>query len=436
VIVVVVVAAPREPLHPYVPNNMLFEACRLRLVESASEPCPEDGRVRSSGGHHAAAKALNRDDRGAWACTHFRLDSLSPCERYAAYDVSLATGRTHQIRVHFAASLFPLANDFYYNESSFFIAEPFRYRAAAAQHPCRWPAGSGLSLPPPPEPWLSIGGEPGRVPWRGRQSSARRASNSVAVHNSRHSQGNVQNPAAESSGAATGPGTGMLRHIAEPLPQATLLGLQASSLHLPVPAPVSSAGVRTQAAERGIHVELPWPAEWTWNACEGSAGSSASERAERVGRIPAMTCSTIDCTDKDCVISAWDIPGAPLPIRPNSRQRRKIQRLQRQLRLQGGKGKRCRGVVVRQLAESEQDPGGLAQQFARWGTVTSVSIRKGKGNGNGKGKDKDKDKDSVGDFLALVEFGGDNSLLLVDKIIAEATAAPDSKWQGRLHRWS
>ena len=93
---------------------------------------------------------------------------------------------------------------------------------------------------------------------------------------------------------------------------------------------------------------------------------------------------------------------------------------------------------MRQLAESEQDPGGLAQQFARWGTVTSVSIRKGKGNGNGKGKDKDKDKDkdSVGDFLALVEFGGDNSLLLVDKIIAEATAAPDSKWQGRLHRWS
>ena len=106
-------AALHEELHPYVPNNMLFDACQLQMVESESEPCPEaegyvDAESDGSGTTHR-----NRQDRGVWACTHFRLATVSNCQRYAAYEVRLSTGRTHQIRVHFAGANFPLANDFF-----------------------------------------------------------------------------------------------------------------------------------------------------------------------------------------------------------------------------------------------------------------------------------------------------------------------------------
>jgi hypothetical protein len=65
------------------------------------------------------------------------------------------TGRTHQIRVHFAAAGMPLAHDFYYNPAAFHYAETYRYRAAAAEmHESRWPAGSELPLPPPAAPYI------------------------------------------------------------------------------------------------------------------------------------------------------------------------------------------------------------------------------------------------------------------------------------------
>jgi hypothetical protein len=85
-------------------------------------------------------------------CDHERRNR--PTQTLALYDVELETGRTHQIRVHFAAAGMPLAHDFYYNPAAFHYAETYRYRAAAAEmHESRWPAGSELPLPPPAAPY-------------------------------------------------------------------------------------------------------------------------------------------------------------------------------------------------------------------------------------------------------------------------------------------
>ena len=81
---------PTEPLHPFIPNSMLFRATELRCVRDA-EPSAAD------------MPAVE----GAWACTQFALRHAS--ESHAIYDLSLLTGRTHQIRVHFAAAGLPLA---------------------------------------------------------------------------------------------------------------------------------------------------------------------------------------------------------------------------------------------------------------------------------------------------------------------------------------
>ena len=85
---------------------MLFETKGLRLLDANAQPS-EDGPTDEQKEHEEQP----RQD-GQWACTKFRLDAVSPCERYAVYDVSLLTGRTHQIRAHFAGANFPLANDF------------------------------------------------------------------------------------------------------------------------------------------------------------------------------------------------------------------------------------------------------------------------------------------------------------------------------------
>lgn len=365
---------------------MLFDACQLRLLESEKEPCP------AAEGYADAS----RRDRGAWACTHFRLATVSNCKKYAAYEVSLSTGRTHQIRVHFAAAMFPLANDFYYNEEAFFIAETFRFRASAAQRENRWPAGSKLCVPPAPEPWLSLSGKPGRVPWRGRQSSTDAATITCA-HNGREDVARTENSI---DGKGTDP-----REIARPLPQALELGLQAHSLHLPVPAPTSVDGQR-QPIECGIHLELPWPTEWGLDGSDESDFNGATKLEDR------RTTSSLLPVDVSCTVHPWEIPsGVPLP-KPNRTQRRNDSRRRRQV---------IRGLVLTDLHESEQDPACLAKQFSRWGSVTKVSVRKGRSN-----------------VVALLEFGGDYDDLqrAVDSVIAAEESGAASKWRGRLHRWS
>lgn len=391
-------AALHEELHPYVPNNMLFDACQLQMVESESEPCPEaegyvDAESDGSGTTHR-----NRQDRGVWACTHFRLATVSNCQRYAAYEVRLSTGRTHQIRVHFAAANFPLANDFYYNEAAFYIAETFRFRASAAQRNNRWPAGSNLAVPPAPEPWLSSSGRPGRVPWRGRKA----ATNAPTLSGAATAREDVAR-------AETSPGakeTGEPRQIAQPLPQALELGLQAYSLHLPVPAPSDVDGQR-RTIESGIHVELPWPTEWDLDRTEsGFTSTTKSDVSDK------CTISSVVPADASCTVLPWAISSGAQVAKPNRRQRRRDARRRRQA---------IRGLVVTDLHESERDPARLAKQFSSWGSVMKVSVRKGRAN-----------------VVALLEFGGDydDQERAVESVIAEEESSADSKWRGRLHRWN
>eukprot|EP01043_Picozoa_sp_COSAG02_P038003 COSAG02_NODE_2897_length_7780_cov_2.267934_6_plen_377_part_00 len=376
---------------------MLFNACQLQLVESEREPCPDpEGDVDAESAEFGT-NDRNRQDRGAWACTHFRLATVSNCQRYAAYDVRLTTGRTHQIRVHFASANFPLANDFYYNEAAFYIAETFRFRASAAQRENRWPAGSNLAVPPAPEPWLSASGKPGRVPWRGRKPAA------CAPTLSSGAKGSEDVTRTETS--SDGKGAGGPRQIAQPLPQALELGLQAYSLHLPVPAPTDVDGQR-RAMECGIHLELPWPAEWNVDSTESAHTSTTkSDASDR------RTVSSVMPVDAGCTVLPWEIPSGAQVAKPNRRQRRDARRRQQAIR----------GLVITDLHKSERDPACLAKQFSSWGSVTKVSVRKGRAN-----------------VVALLEFGGDykDQARAVESIIAEEGSSADSKWRGRLHRWN
>ena len=49
------------------------------------------------------------------ASTFFRLLAYSPLNHVAMYEATLLTGRTHQLRIHFADAGFPIVNDIHYN---------------------------------------------------------------------------------------------------------------------------------------------------------------------------------------------------------------------------------------------------------------------------------------------------------------------------------
>eukprot|EP00741_Cyanophora_paradoxa_P015975 tig00000042_g15421.t1 len=84
--------------HPYLPPGM--------LVENVRPPSP------TLPGEKTSAKK---------AITQYQLVHMSPSRRRALYEVELRTGRTHQIRTHFAGAGLPILHDPYYNRS--FIVE-------------------------------------------------------------------------------------------------------------------------------------------------------------------------------------------------------------------------------------------------------------------------------------------------------------------------
>jgi 23S rRNA-/tRNA-specific pseudouridylate synthase len=102
-------------LHPHLPNCMLFSSSIFAAAADALPPPPAGARWK-----HAR--------------TRFELAGRSACEGFALYDVELLTGRTHQIRLHFAAAGLPLAHDFYYNPAAFHYAAGYGYAPGEASH--------------------------------------------------------------------------------------------------------------------------------------------------------------------------------------------------------------------------------------------------------------------------------------------------------------
>ena len=148
--------------------------------------------------------------------SRFRL--LASSDAHALYDVELCTGRTHQIRVHFADSGFPLAHDFYYNPKCFSYAAGYSYRP-----PPRPASAQDLELSArSPKAWLAAQRSAGTLkPWR---STAR------------------------------GP-------LLPPDPRAFMLGLQASELSFPFPAQGSPIEAHADAHVVTLRLETPqsWP---------------------------------------------------------------------------------------------------------------------------------------------------------------------------------
>ena len=117
-----------EPQHPFIPNCMLFHALDLRGSQTAVEAEAAVAAARavamapawprpSAASADTAGGAGRKQAGGAWSSTRFELLGMSTCGELALYELELLTGRTHQIRVHFAASGMPLIHDMYHTPS-------------------------------------------------------------------------------------------------------------------------------------------------------------------------------------------------------------------------------------------------------------------------------------------------------------------------------
>ena len=93
-------------------NNMVLERKYLAVVEGAIEP--ESGEIRSYLAENAAHQVYSTPDpeKGQLAVTYYR--TLRRKGAYSLVELSLATGRKNQIRVHMKDSGHPIAGDHRY----------------------------------------------------------------------------------------------------------------------------------------------------------------------------------------------------------------------------------------------------------------------------------------------------------------------------------
>ena len=137
-------ALDRRRLHPFVPETMLYESVPFKPMNSAAKPArkgsaepsteqvgiDEDDVDEAEITASLAPSSSDRADVPKKSVTEFTLLSSNPASRLALYDVSLHTGRSHQIRIHCADAGMPILNDPYYN--AYAIYEWMR-RAARAK---------------------------------------------------------------------------------------------------------------------------------------------------------------------------------------------------------------------------------------------------------------------------------------------------------------
>jgi hypothetical protein len=263
----------------------------------------------------------------------------------------------------------PLAHDFYYNPAAFHYAETYRYRAAAAEmHESRWPAGSELPLPPPAAPYILACSAPaphlpalrphflpargggsllGRVTAHRGGAGRRYWSGSNPTHVPRRGGGGEPPPPSVDLGLTGGrPITWPAETVAEPLPHAHLLGLQAYSLHLPVPqlqhivdaggslrrgidgdgggGAAAGPDAVLSGAEEGLAVQLPLPAAW-----RAALNSSSGTNIDVEGHARTMPEPSIE---------NWVVPTTDVPVL-SKRQRRRARRARR--KAQSGLPKRA-----------------------------------------------------------------------------------------------
>lgn len=125
----------------------------LAIVEGT--PAAQGTFATRYGRHPSDRKRFTGRSGGKRAVTHYRVLEPLPCGPAALVEVSLETGRTHQIRVHFSEAGFPLVGDPLYGQQGPTRNQPLRAARAALSRQALHAAVLGF-MHPLTQRWLEF----------------------------------------------------------------------------------------------------------------------------------------------------------------------------------------------------------------------------------------------------------------------------------------